>query len=100
MADWLRSHGDRFSYLPRRRRDRHVRSARDQFDSPRQSAAPGKSVLIVPGDHFGMDGYLRIGFGEEVGYLREGLTRLHDLLVDLGSGISDVGLVKSDSSAL
>ena len=22
-----------------------------------------KSVLIVPGDHFGMDGYLRLGFG-------------------------------------
>ena len=30
-------------------------------------------MLVVPGDHFGMDGYLRIGFGEEVGYLREGL---------------------------
>jgi hypothetical protein len=54
----------------------------------------------VPGDHFCMDGYLRIGFGEEVGYLREGLSRLHDLLVDLGSGISDVGLLKTDSSAL
>ena len=24
-------------------------------------------MLIVPGDHFGMDGYLRIGFGDEVG---------------------------------
>jgi aspartate/methionine/tyrosine aminotransferase len=40
-----------------------------------------KSVLIVPGDHFGMDGYLRIGFGDESGYLREGLNRLNDLLV-------------------
>ena len=36
-------------------------------------------MLIVPGDHFGMDGYLRIGFGDEAGYLREGLARLHDL---------------------
>ena len=39
-----------------------------------------KSVLIVPGDHFGMDGYLRIGYGEDVGYLREGLNRLQELL--------------------
>src|SRR6185503_7932260 len=42
-----------------------------------------KSVLIVPGDHFGMDGYLRIGFGDETDYLREGLNRLHELLVAL-----------------
>jgi hypothetical protein len=41
-----------------------------------------KSVLIVPGDHFGMDHYLRIGYGDQAGDLREGLTRLHDLLAD------------------
>jgi hypothetical protein len=29
-----------------------------------------------------MDGYLRIGFGEEAGYLREGLDRLHALLAE------------------
>jgi aspartate/methionine/tyrosine aminotransferase len=40
-----------------------------------------KSVLIVPGDHFGMDGYLRVGYGERPEYLRAGLERLHELLV-------------------
>jgi hypothetical protein len=40
-------------------------------------------VLIVPGDHFGMDGYLRIGFGEEAAYLRKGLSRLHELLMEI-----------------
>jgi hypothetical protein len=39
-----------------------------------------KSVLIVPGDHFGMDGYLRLGFGEPPEYNRAGLDRLRDLL--------------------
>lgn len=39
-----------------------------------------KSVLIVPGDHFGMDGYLRLGFGEAPEYNRAGLDRLKDLL--------------------
>jgi aspartate/methionine/tyrosine aminotransferase len=44
-----------------------------------------KSVLIVPGDHFGMDGYLRLGFGERPDYLRQGLERLHALLSALQS---------------
>jgi aspartate/methionine/tyrosine aminotransferase len=46
-----------------------------------------KSVLIVPGDHFGMDGYLRLGFGEPQGYTREGLRRLRDLLQSLESAM-------------
>ncbi len=52
-----------------------------------------KSVLIVPGDHFGMDGYLRLGFGEPQAYMREGLTRLRDLLRSLG----DTGATAHDS---
>jgi aspartate/methionine/tyrosine aminotransferase len=39
-----------------------------------------KSVLIVPGDHFGMDGFLRLGFGPPVGHLTEGLNRLQQVL--------------------
>jgi aspartate/methionine/tyrosine aminotransferase len=42
-----------------------------------------KSVLVVPGDHFGMDGYLRLGFGEHPDYLKKGLDRVHDLLTSL-----------------
>ena len=42
-----------------------------------------KSVLIVPGDHFGMDGYLRLGYGEPPDYNRGGLDRLRDLLSSL-----------------
>ena len=42
-----------------------------------------QSVLVVPGDHFGMDGYLRLGFGERPEYLTLGLERLHSLLMSL-----------------
>lgn len=42
-----------------------------------------KSVLIVPGDHFGMDGYLRLGFGEPPEYNKAGLDRLKELLASL-----------------
>jgi hypothetical protein len=33
-------------------------------------------VLIVPGDHFGMDGFLRVGFGNEPEDLEAGLRRM------------------------
>ncbi len=39
-----------------------------------------QSVLIVPGDHFGMDGFLRVGFGNEPEDLRGGLARIDALL--------------------
>jgi aspartate/methionine/tyrosine aminotransferase len=42
-----------------------------------------KSVFIVPGDHFGMDHYLRISFGLPEDYLREGLDRIYGLIVGL-----------------
>ena len=37
-----------------------------------------KSLLIVAGDCFGMDNYLRLGIGSEKEYLLKGLQRLED----------------------
>ena len=42
-----------------------------------------KSVLIVPGDHFGMDHYLRIGYGPQPEYLRQALELTHEVIADL-----------------
>jgi aspartate/methionine/tyrosine aminotransferase len=42
-----------------------------------------KSVLIVAGDCFGLDGYLRIGFGAEPEYLHRGLDRIGEFLTEL-----------------
>lgn len=39
-----------------------------------------KSVLVVPGDHFGMDRYLRLGFGNPAADLEAGLDRIAELL--------------------
>jgi len=44
-----------------------------------------KSTLIVPGDQFGMDHYLRIGYGCERELLLSGLGRVADLLSTLDS---------------
>lgn len=40
-----------------------------------------KSALIEPGDHFGVDHYLRLGFGPEHSYLTEALERVREVLV-------------------
>jgi len=42
-----------------------------------------KSVFIVPGDHFGMDRYLRISFGLPPDYLQAGLDRMHEVIAQL-----------------
>ena len=49
-----------------------------------------QNVLAVPGDHFGMDHYLRLGFGEAPDHLRAALQRL-------GDGIAECGLRSADS---
>lgn len=42
-----------------------------------------KSVLIVPGDHFGMDRFVRISFGLPHDYLVPALERIHELVMEL-----------------
>jgi aspartate/methionine/tyrosine aminotransferase len=87
IADWLAVHGPLFSHAPPDAgaivyaRYHHPINSTELVTRLRER----KSVLIVPGDHFGMDGYLRIGFGDETGYLQNGLNRLHDLLLEIGA---------------
>ena len=82
VAAWLHSRPRAFTYIPPEggaiiyvRYHKPINSS-DLVRRRREE----KGVLIVPGDHFGMDGYLRIGFGSELDGLREGLSRLQDLL--------------------
>lgn len=44
-----------------------------------------ENVLVVPGDHFGMDGYLRLGCGERADYVAEGLARLRAVMQRLSA---------------
>jgi aspartate/methionine/tyrosine aminotransferase len=91
MADWLRAHGTLFTFSPPDAgaivyvRYHHAMNSTLLVTRLREE----KSVLIVPGDHFGMDGYLRIGFGDEPAYLRAGLDRVHDVIADLGRRRAD-----------
>ncbi|MCK5619262.1 MAG: aminotransferase class I/II-fold pyridoxal phosphate-dependent enzyme [Candidatus Krumholzibacteria bacterium] len=42
-----------------------------------------KSVLIVPGDNFGMDRFVRVSFGLPHDYLTAGLDRIYELVTEL-----------------
>jgi aspartate/methionine/tyrosine aminotransferase len=44
-----------------------------------------KSVLIAPGDHFGVDHHLRISYGLPHDYLRAGLDRIYELIAELAA---------------
>jgi aspartate/methionine/tyrosine aminotransferase len=44
-----------------------------------------RSVLVVPGDFFDMDGYLRIGFGSDPVYLESALSLIGEFLGSVGA---------------
>ena len=87
VQSWLDAHGGMFDYIPPEAgaivyvRYHHGINSTELVTRLRIE----KSVLIVPGDHFHMDGYLRIGFGSETAYLRDGLDRLHELLTTVSA---------------
>lgn len=85
LADWIRDHGSLFSYIPPTagaicflRYALRINSSDLAWRLLKE-----KSTLIVPGDHFGMDGYIRIGMGDAAGYLTQGLARIDALLREL-----------------
>jgi aspartate/methionine/tyrosine aminotransferase len=85
IAQWLGSHGGLFSFAaPDAGAIVYVGYHHDINSTELVTKLRlEKSVLIVPGDHFDMDGYLRIGFGDETEYLRQGLERLRELIEGL-----------------
>ena len=47
-----------------------------------------RSVLLVPGSQFGLEGFIRIGFGGDAEHLRVGLERLSELMEEKQSVLS------------
>ena len=88
LTDWLSARADLFSYSPpeagaivyaRYRRPINSSTLTNRLREE-------KGVLIVPGDQFGMDGFLRVGFGGPAKDLFEGLSRLESVLRDWQAG--------------
>ncbi len=87
LDGWLESHEGTFQMIPPQAAA--IAFVRYQLDVNStefvERLVREKSVLIVPGDHFGLDHCLRISYGLPPDYLRAGLDRIHELIVALQS---------------
>jgi aspartate/methionine/tyrosine aminotransferase len=87
LDGWLESHEGIFNLIPPKAAAIAYAHYHLDVNSTElvQRLIDEKSVLIVPGDHFGMDHYLRISYGLPPDYLRTALDRIHALIVELQS---------------
>ncbi len=85
IQKWMESHGDTYSVVPPQAAA--IAFVRYHLDINSTELAERiraeKSVLIVPGDHFGLDHFLRISFGLPHDYLVPALDRIHDVVMSL-----------------
>jgi len=85
LESWLNKRAELFSYIPPRAGAIAFMRYALKTNSTElvTRLIKEKSTLIVPGDHFEMDRYLRIGFGSEPAYLERGLARVGELCAQL-----------------
>jgi aspartate/methionine/tyrosine aminotransferase len=82
---WAKAHVDLLSWVP----PQAAPIAFARYSADVNSTEFGMRLIreqsgeVVPGDHFGMDGYLRFSFGLPEDYLRAGLERIAKLIDDL-----------------
>jgi len=88
IRDWIEDHGSLFTHVPPAAgaicyiRYAMTMNSTELVERLRKE----KSTLLVPGDMFGMDGYVRIGIGPPTDYLLAGLDRFDALLRELKVG--------------
>ena len=88
IRDWIEDHGSLFSHIPPAAGAICFIRYAMQLNSTElvERLRKEKSTLLVPGDMFGMDGYVRIGIGPPTEYLLAGLDRFDELLRELKAG--------------
>jgi aspartate/methionine/tyrosine aminotransferase len=88
VGDWARAHGDALRIVPPRAGAIAYARYAWPFNSTElvTRLRDEHGVLVVPGDHFGMDRFLRIGFGNEAADLRAGLARIDAGIAALSAG--------------
>lgn len=85
IREWIDSHGGAFSLIePRAGAIAYLRYNLDiESGELVERLRRDKSVLICSGEHFLMENYLRIGFGEQADYLRSGLDLISSFISEL-----------------
>jgi len=82
LSEWMANQGDTFSCIPPQAAAIAFIKYNLDINSTElaERLATEKRVLIIPGDHFGMDKYLRISYGLPKDYLTTGLERIQELI--------------------
>ena len=85
LQDWMDSHPGMFQCIPPQAAA--IAYARYNLDINStefsERLIKEKSVFVVPGDHFGMDKFVRISYGLPKEYLNGGLNRIHELITEI-----------------
>ncbi len=93
LQDWLKNHGKIFTCRPPDAGP--IAFVRYHLDVNSSAFVEGlrrrKSVLIVPGDHFELDHFVRIGFGGPQDRLVAALNLIHEYLLEIGERSPDEG---------
>jgi hypothetical protein len=86
FQNWLNNHDDLFTFVPPKAGGMAFVGYSMDINSTDfvHKLRLEQSVLIVPGDCYGMDGYLRFGIGSNQDYLSEGLGLVTACIKSLG----------------
>jgi len=82
ILKWVNNHNDLFSFIAPKAGGMAFMKYNLEINSSELTEwlRETKSVFIIPGDCYGMDGYIRIGIGDEKNHLIEGLNHISDAL--------------------
>ena len=88
LQEWMNTHGEILSAAPPQAAA--IAFVKYRLDIPSTKLTDRlreeKRVLIVPGEHFGLDRFVRISYGLPHDYLTPALGRISDLILEIGKG--------------
>ncbi|MDW7761754.1 MAG: aminotransferase class I/II-fold pyridoxal phosphate-dependent enzyme [Acidobacteriota bacterium] len=88
LQEWMNTHGEILSAAPPRAAAIAFVKYRLDISSTEftERLREEKRVLIVPGEHFGLDRFVRISYGLPHDYLTPALGRISDLILEIKKG--------------
>ena len=85
LKNWIQSQGDLFSFIAPEAAA--IAFPKYNLEIPSvdliKKLRDKKSVLVMPGKWFGVEGHIRIGFGTPADFLKRGLSHMEDLFLTL-----------------
>ena len=98
LEAWIQGHGADFALVPPAAGAIAYLRYRHRINSSQlmERCIREQSLLIVPGDHFGMDGYIRLNYGVPPNHMHAGLDRLDRVLATVrGKGLGAGGQIST-----